>query len=106
MKKRVYDDDDGRTIADMDIEGMPYNSGLRGMIRNAGRKNSPDPLSGKDNIFVENARRSQYMPAPETDRQTERMIIRHAILAALTVALIFGGCAALFILFCNYIWFA
>ena len=23
-KKRVYDDDDGRTIADMNVEGMPW----------------------------------------------------------------------------------
>ena len=24
MKKRQYDDDDGRTIADMNVEGMPW----------------------------------------------------------------------------------
>ncbi len=98
MKRKQYDDDDGRVIAPMNIDGMPYNTGLRGFIRQQMEKRREEKESLRDG--------NSNAAAPETDRQTERMVYRHAIIAALIVALIFGGSIALFILFCTNIWFA
>ncbi|HHX53861.1 MAG TPA: hypothetical protein GX704_03030 [Clostridiales bacterium] len=98
MKRRQYDDDDGRVIAPMNIDGMPYNTGLRGFLRKQMEKRREEKESDDSG--------NTSVPAPATDRRTEREITFHAVLAALFIALIFGGCIALFILFCTNIWFA
>ena len=45
--KRTYDDDDGRTIANMDVDGMPWYSGgpSRGLKRNRGAEEGKTPMS-------------------------------------------------------------
>jgi hypothetical protein len=94
MKRRQYDDDDGRVIAPMNIEGMPYNTGLRGFLRKQRDKLREEKESGNSSLT-----------APGIDRKTAGEVTFHAVLAGLFVALIFGGAIALFILFCTNIWF-
>ncbi|HOD93364.1 MAG TPA: hypothetical protein PL054_05780 [Clostridia bacterium] len=81
FKKSKYDDDDGRVIAPMNVEGMPW------YLKNVRQKNVNNershPLSTKETISV----------------------TLYAILAGITVALIIGLFGFLFILFCIHVWF-
>ena len=96
MKKRIYDDDDGRVIANMDVDGMPYNSGMRGYLR---RKRISDEAAREKNADPEQPQSEQK----DTPRQTLSLLL-NGVLAGLTVALIFGGLGFLFILFCVNVW--
>lgn len=80
--KRTYDDDDGRTIAPMNIEGMPWY-----------KPEAPDrPADGRE---------------PESMTKEEaRMYMLAAVKAGLTIASVFGIAIYLFLLFCYKIWFA
>ena len=93
MKRRQYDDDDGRVIAPMNIEGMPYNTGLRGFLRKQRDKLREEKEPGNSE--------NSSLPASGIDRKTAGEVTFHAVLAGLFVALIFGGAIALFILFCT-----
>lgn len=81
FKKSKYDDDDGRVIAPMNVEGMPW------YLKNVRQKNVNNershPLSTKETLSV----------------------TLYAILAGITVALIIGLFGFLFILFCIHVWF-
>ena len=98
-KRRTYDDDDGRTIASMNVEGMPgYNP-----ARNDYPEVPPQPTIGEDG--------QELPPKREEDRQPEllsgkalRRFIVSATLAGLVIALIFVGGAFLFIQFCLHVW--
>ena len=82
MKKQETEDD-GRTIADMNVDGMPWY--VRG---------DEDRSKGAD--------------ASEHDQLTEeeaRMYKWAAMKAALLVALVFGVGYFIFIAFCDFIWF-
>ena len=48
--KKTYDDDDGRTIANMDVDGMPWYSGgpSRGLKRNRGAEEGKTPMSPEE----------------------------------------------------------
>jgi len=72
MARRTYDDDDGRTIADMNVEGMPWydRSRRRGRTGDAFR---PDPAQ-------------------------RRSLILGVLAAVLLVTLVFGGAYFLVIL--------
>ncbi|MBQ4642064.1 MAG: hypothetical protein IJB47_05600 [Oscillospiraceae bacterium] len=75
---KVYDDDDGRVIANMNLEGMPgYN---------------PD--------------RKERKAAQELDltREEKRAITGGALKAAFLVVGVIVGAYLLFILFCLFIW--
>lgn len=77
---RLPEGDDGRTIVDMNVEGMPWFS------------------------------RKQENPAPkpadfELTPQQRRAYRWAAVKAALAVALIFGAVFAAFIAFCDFVWF-
>ena len=84
MKKHAqYDDDDGRTIANMNVDGMPW--------------------------YV--ARKGPEQPASQPDQEPLKLTVaeRWAMLsgmlgASLLIALIFVVAAALFILFLEFIW--
>ena len=80
MAKKQYDDDDGRTIANMNVEGMPWH-----------RPEQPSDSHEDEKI--------QLTPA-ET-----RAAIWGALKAALLVAGIFALGFFLFILFCDTVWF-
>ncbi len=70
--------DDGRTIADMDVDGMPW--------------------------YLKRQNQSQPGDTPLSPEQM-RAYRFAAVKAALAVALIFGGAFALFIAFCDFVWF-
>ena len=78
MARRRHDDDDGRVIANMNVEGMPWH-----------RPESPEG---------ESSERIQLSPAEA------RAAMWGALKAALLVAGVFILGAFLFILFCEYIW--
>ena len=80
-KKRVqYEEDDGETIANMNVDGMPWYREDDG--------NNADPNKPKISLRT-----------PEG-----RAAIRGAALAGLLFVVIFAGGAFLFILFCEKIW--
>lgn len=79
--KRKYSDDDGRVIAPMNVEGMPWHR--------SGTKSKPQ---NDDNSI------------PFTKKESLSVVL-NAILAAFTVAAVIGLGLFLFILFCIYVWF-
>lgn len=83
-KTKKYEDDDGRIICNMDVEGMRW-SGNKA-LRNEKEKH--------------NAARGEQMTRSEARRFTW-----YAVLAGLLVASVFSVTWVLFILFCTKIWF-
>ena len=77
--KRDDFEDDGRTIADMNVDGMPWYAPNRG-----------DPESTEK---------------VELTREEQRWMIGGALKAALLVGGIFGIVYFLFLLFCTKVWF-
>lgn len=73
--------DDGHTVADMDVEGMPWH------------RAQPAPL------FPRREGAEQL-----TDRQT-RQYAFGALKAGLLVILVYCACIILFVLFCLFVWF-
>lgn len=81
--KKVYDDDDGRTIANMNVEGMPWY------------------VEGDEERAE---KRSSVSQEALTDEQLK--LYKHAALkSALLVALVFGVVFFIFIAFCDFLWF-
>ncbi len=85
MAKKFDEDpgDDGRTIADMNVEGMPW------YVSGDENRNTADPGKGHEQL---------------TDEQF-KMYRFAALKAGLLVALVFGTVFFLFILFCDFVWF-
>ena len=97
MKKRAqrqYDDDDGRTICDMNVPGMPWYERDRRRAerdeRRAQRAASAPPATG-----------GGYIPLREQMRNALSVA-----LAGLVVFGVIGGAMVLFILFCTNVWLA
>ena len=79
---KMPEDDDNRTIANMNVDGMPW------FVRGEDRPKTGDEAE------------------PETlTKQQMRMYRWAALKAGLLVAAIFGGVFALFLAFCDFIWF-
>ncbi len=100
-KKKDDFEDDGRVIADMNLEGMPWNNPKPYRL-GFGRKpggNMPGARQDEDNT------NTQPEIPPLTKKETRR-IAANAMLAGLGVAMVFVIAAALFILFCVHVWFA
>jgi len=81
-KKKVYDDDDGRVIANMNVDGMPWYTG-------DDRRNKGGAESDTNDL---------------TKSET-RAIIAGTVKAGLLVAGAFMLAALIFILFCVFVWF-
>ena len=82
-KNASYPDDDGRTIADMNVDGMPwYVRGDEKRLRNI-------DSSGQSKM---------------TDEEL-RLYKLAALKSALLVALVFGVVFFIFIAFCDFVWF-
>ena len=79
-RTKLPEGDDGKTIVDMNVDGMPW------YLR---REERPEPGGEPYNMTREEQRAYKWA----------------AIRAALAVALIFGAAFALFIAFCDFIWF-
>jgi hypothetical protein len=89
-RKKVYDDDDGRVIARMNVKGMPWYT---------------EPIPGSSDTG-DKERPEQEVEAqndPLAQKETRRYIFA-ALGAALVVAAVFLAAGALFILFCTNIW--
>ena len=78
MSKRIYEDDDGRTIANMNVDGMPW-------YMDAEAKTPGEKI--------------------QLSKAESRAAMWGALKATLLVVAIFAGAFALFILFCDNIWF-
>ena len=84
-KKREEFVDDGRTIANMNVEGMPWYD------------------KKTEEIKKMNASKSEL---PELDREGKSALMWGVIAAALLIGLVFAGVIFLFLLFCVNVWFA
>ncbi len=83
-KKKTYDDDDGRVIASMNVDGMPWYMGEA-----PGREKKPDSASDLSDLT----------------RGETWEIIKGTVKAGLLIGSIFMAAGGLFILFCIYVWF-
>ena len=82
IRKKQFDDDDGRTIVDMNVDGMPWYDRRRDITGQANREPSqPSPYG-----------------AGMTDREL-RLYIWGALKAGLLVALVFAVTCKLLVLF-------
>ena len=91
MARKEYDDDDGRTIVNMDVEGMP-DSSWTAMIHKRSRREDREELRQKVAEGVQ-------LTKSETRRYTW-----YAILACLTVLGVVGGGTVLFIFILWLLW--
>lgn len=84
-KKKEAFEDDGRTIANMNVDGMPWYTEAKPLYpaKKEREKTALDELSRREAFKVS----------------------FNAMLAGLVVGLIFVGLALLFILFCVFVWF-
>ncbi|MFZ3070786.1 MAG: hypothetical protein WA110_06685 [Anaerolineaceae bacterium] len=85
-KPKQYDDDDGRVICDMDVDGMP------GHDKRLHHEKPATPVAS--------VAQGEQMTKSEARRFTFS-----AVLAGLTVVLMFSAVWVLFILFCTKVWF-
>ena len=85
-EKRVYDDDDGRVIAPMNVDGMPWS-----------RKSSPAPQIPKDEA-------PKVADDLQLTAKEKRAMVGGVFAAAILIAGIFVLAAFLFILFCLFVW--
>ena len=83
-KRKLHDDDDGRVIASMNVDGMPWYQRSQRFERN---------------------RREQASDFSDLTKEETREIVKGAMRASLLIAGIFIVAMFLFILFCLYIWF-
>lgn len=79
-RQRLPEGDDGRSIVDMDVEGMPW------YLR---RQRDPAPGNFEDPLTPQQRRAYKWA----------------AVKAGLAVALIFGTVFGAFIAFCDFVWF-
>ena len=87
-KKKEYDDDDGRVISPMNIDGMPWYTEKKSIFGGKKKEKEERPI---DDV-------------PLTKSET-RAMMGGVFAAALLVAGIFALAGLLFILFCIYVWF-
>ena len=80
---RRYDDDDGRTVADMSGLERPSLLGIRQ------RRREEKPAEGQD---------------LDLDRSERRAMVRGALSAGLLIAVVFALCFALLILLLQLVW--
>lgn len=88
-RKKIYDDDDGRVIAPMNVDGMPWN------------RDGAEPISkDKKDSTVKRENDDLMLTAGE-----KRAMVGGVFAAALLVSGIFVLAGFLFILFCVFVWF-
>lgn len=93
MRKKEKFEDDGRQIANMNIEGMPWHDKERAMREQMG-----------GDIPQEIKTEKRKSPIDELTRKERWVLYRSVMAACLVIGLIFAGAAFLFILFCVYVW--
>ncbi|MDO5134888.1 MAG: hypothetical protein Q4D55_02440 [Eubacteriales bacterium] len=89
------------TVADMDLEGMPWNTRRPWQILPGDpgrqRRKSPRGAAEGDNPFLMGERE------PMTGEE-QRGMVWLALKAALSIGVVFGLAGLLFILFCLFVW--
>jgi hypothetical protein len=83
-QQKKYEDDDGRVICDMDVDGLPWHD---------------------KRIRRENRAARNQVQAGQMTRSEARRYTWYAILAGLLVVSVFSITWILFVLFCTQIWF-
>ena len=86
---KQYEDDDGRVICNMDVDGMPPRS---------------TPWFAKHNRREENPALTVAQGEPMTKSEALRYTW-NAVLAGLLIVGVFSATWVLFILFCIHVWF-
>ncbi len=89
---KTYEDDDGRVICSMDVEGMPWH----------------DRRARRERKAAHNAAESMVQPAPLGEPMTRaemRRYVWNSVLAGLLIVAVFSAVWVLFILFCLNVWF-
>ncbi len=86
---KLPEGDDGRTIADMNVEGMPWYT----------------PGGGGPEGKGEKGKAGQESPDPVLTKEESRYYTWGALKAALLVTLVLCGGIVLFVLFCQFVWF-
>ena len=104
-RTKKYDDDDGRTIAPMNIDGMPRYVGPSA----AGSKKKK-PENGEKEESPEAQYRQQLMEEdPDAYRKLEKRERRALMLASFKAAMLVAGVFlvgfTIFICFCVFVWF-
>lgn len=79
MRKKTYDDDDGRVIANMNIEGTPW--------------------------YVKENREKDNSSSEVPDMKETYHIMKGALAAGLLIGFVFIAAFFLFLLFCTRVWF-
>jgi len=93
-----YEDDDGETIVNMNVDGMPW---YDPRADEAGGLNRTGAGAGK----AGEADRGRAAKEPEPLTKEQMRLYRWAALkAGLLIALVFGAAYALFIAFCYFVW--
>ena len=107
MGKKKKEELPDYTVANMDVDGMPWNSRRPWQIlpgdpskhRKEFDVKVPEP--GMESDMPDNLSAFENPPMTKEER---RGMIWLSLQASLTVGLIFGGAAFLFILFCVFVW--
>jgi len=81
MRKKIYDDDDGRVIANMNIEGTPWYVG--------------ETSDKGDSLPEENV----------PDIRETLHVMKGALAAGLLIGFVFIAAFFIFLLFCTQVWF-
>ena len=90
---RQYDDDDGRTICDMNVPGMPWYERDQKRARRDERRAQ---------------RRNAQPSAPQYihDEGGQPLSLRERMRNAFSVFVVIGGAMLLFMWFCTHVWLA
>lgn len=88
--KKTFNDDEGRVIAPMNVEGMPWH---RMSSYRKGKSDNGESLCDSG------------LKQPPLTRREALVLILNGALAGLSIALILGGLGAAFILFLTQVWF-
>ena len=102
--KELPDWDDGRTIADMNAEGMPWYRpeqnafGISGRLKNRRRENGgmPEGMTPAE---------QKHSPDELLTREESLFFTAGALKAALLVAGVMSLTIVLLVLFCQFVWF-
>lgn len=95
-QKKVYDDDDGRTVTDMNVPGMPW---FKDAVPKRDKKRRPGEKEKSVDELYTNA--ADYDGLSERERKS---VVANSILAGVVIALAFGGGIAVFILILTLLW--
>ena len=100
MKKKTKWVDDGRTIANMNVEGMPWYNPAKDSKDNKGSSQN-EGISESSKVSMKN--KDLVTSEPLGIKETFSMM-KGVLLAALLVAAVFVVVFFLFIIFCSKIW--